>query len=262
MMEASNAETATRERDPDAALQQLMTLQAGTIRELRTLEPPRGDEAQVREVLLHLDRLQAAVRELATTEGEEVLAPVAAIGAGMDAVARAAERYGLFRRCGAYRVIPGIKQVIREQAAWNVLPGPGGMPPKAATAPSQALELSRLASALVPPGRTVSSRQDCTGDDRVSPLCVTIELVSVELPIASRRADIAALAARDGWTQPNPTDGKWPPGLLVLHRAADYDATVWLAASDCTPRPQLGDAPSPKPAATPCGDTIMVSATR
>lgn len=263
MVEASEAEAATLNRRPDAALERALDLQGRMIGELRALKPPTGDEAKVRAVLLHLDRLQAAIRALRTTEGEEVLVPVAAIGVEMDAVARAAHRYGLFRRCGAYRENPGIQRIMRDQdRAPEALLGPGGKPLKPRTAPqSPADEMRRLASNLVPPGRSVSRRQDCAGGDSVSPTCVRIELAPIDRPIAVRRAEIAALAARNGWTQPKPTAGKWPVGLLALHQEG-YDGTVWLAKPDCTPHVQVGDGPSPNARATRCVDAIMVTAFR
>ena len=263
MVEAGEADAATLKRRPDAAVERLIELQARMIRELRALEPPAGDEAQVREVLLHLDRLQAAIRALMTTEGEEVLAPVAAIGIEMDAVARAAHRYGLFRHCGAYRENPGIRRIMRDQPGPpEALLAPGGKPLKPRTAPpSPADQMRGLVSTLVPPGRSVSRRQDCAGDDPASPMCVRIELAPIDRPIAARRAEIAGLAARHGWKQPKPTTGKWPVGLLVVHRD-DYDGTVWLAGPACTPHPQVGDGPSPKAGATRCVDTIMVTAFR
>jgi len=263
MVEAGEAEVAKRNSRSDAPLERMIDLQARMIRELRALEPPAGDEAQVRTVLLHLDRLQAAIRALKTTEGEEVLVPVAAIGVEMDAVARTANRYGLFRRCGAYRAIPGLQRITREQKrAPEALLGPGGTPLKPRTAPlSPADELRRLASGLVPSGRSVSRRQDCAGRDPPSPTCVRIELAPIDLPIATRRAEIAGLAARSGWTQPRPTPGKWPVGVLALHRE-DYNGTVWLAGPDCTPHLQVGDGPSPNAAETRCVDTIMITAFR
>ncbi len=96
MVEAGEAEAATLKRHPDLAVKRLLDLQARMIRELRALEPPAGGEAQIGVLLLHLDRLQAAIRALETTDGEEALVPVAAIGIEMDAVARAAHSYGLF----------------------------------------------------------------------------------------------------------------------------------------------------------------------
>jgi hypothetical protein len=260
MVEASEAEAVTPK---DASLERLIDLQARMIRELRALEPPAGDEAQVRAVVLHLDRLQAAFRAFQTTEGEEVLAPVAAIGVETDAVARAANRYGLFRRCGAYRENPGLQRFMREQErAPKAVLGPGGKPLKPRTAPpSPAAELRRLASTLVPPGRSVSRRQDCAGGDPALPTCVRIELAPVDRPIAARRAEIAGLATRNGWTQPKPTAGKWPVGLLALHRE-DYDGTVWLARPECTTDLQAGDGSTPNAGAVRCVDTIMVTAFR
>jgi hypothetical protein len=263
MVEASEAQAATLKRRPDVALKRLMYLQARMIRELRALEPPAGDEAQVGVLLLHLDRLQAAIRALKTTDGEEALAPVAAIGVEIDAVARAAHRYGLFRRCGAYQENPGIQRIMRDrERAREPLLGPGGKPLKARAAPpSPAVQMRRLVSALVPPGRSVSSRQDCGGGDSAWPSCMTIELAPIDRPIAARRQEIVALAARHGWTQPRPRAGKWSVGLVVLHRG-DYDGTVWLAGDDCTPDSQVGDGPSPNALATGCVDTIMVTAFR
>jgi hypothetical protein len=247
----------------DATLERAIELQGRMIGELRALEPPARDEAQVGAVLLHLDRLQAAMRALQTTEGEEVLVPVAAIGVEMDAVARAAKRYGLFRRCSAYREIPEIRQIMSEQEqTLEALLEPAGEPPNPQPAPpSTADELRRLASALVPEGRAVLRRQDCTGGAPASPSCVTIELGPIDRPIAERRAELARLAAREGWTQPKPTEGEWPVGLLVLSHG-EYDATVWLAAPECTTRLEDGDGPRPKARATRCVDTIMVKAFR
>lgn len=263
MVEAGEAEAALLKRRPNVAVERFVDLQARMIRELRALEPPPAGVAQVRGVLLHLDRLHAAIRALETTEGEEVLAVVAAIGVEMDAVARAAHGYGLFRRCDAYRENPGIRRIMRDQQrAPEALLGPGGKPLKPRTAPpSPADQMRRLASTLVPPGRSVSRRQDCAGHDPASPTCVRIELAPIDRAIAVRRAEIAGLAARHGWTQPKPTAGKWPVGLIVLHRE-DYDGTVWLAGPACTPHRQVGDGPSPNAGATRCVDTIMVTAFR
>ena len=107
----------------------------------------------------------------------------------------------------------------------------------------------------------MSRRQDCAGGDSASPTCVRIELAPIDRPIAARRAEIAALAARTGWTQPKPTAGKWPVGLLALHQEG-YDGTVWLARPDCTPHVQVGDGPSPNARETRCVDTIMITAFR
>lgn len=255
MVETNKAEAARPKRRADEGLERLIERHDRMIRSLRVLEPPPGGEDRVGAVLFHLDRLQAAFRALRTLEGAEVLGPVAAIGVEMDAVARAAKRYGLFRRCGAYRENPGIQRLMREQDR-----APEAVPaPKRRTAPPlHTVEMRRLASALVPTGRSVSRRQDCAVDDPARPTtCVTIELAPIDRPIAARRAEIAGLAARNGWTQLKPTAGKRPAGLLALHRE-DYDGTVWLAAPDCT-HPQPGDGPSPKAGrATRCVDTIMV----
>jgi hypothetical protein len=259
MAEASAAEAARLRTDPDAALQRALELQGRMIRELRALTPPPGDEAKIGAVLLHLDRLQAAIRALGTIEGEEVLGAVAAIGVETDAVARAAHRYGIFRRCAVYRENPGIQRILRGQSAPR---GSDVEPSKPRTAPpSPVVELRRLASMLVPPGRTVLRRQDCTGGDRPSPPCVTIELAPSDRPPATRRAEIAALARRHGWTQPKPTAGEWPAGLLALHRE-NLDATVWLAQENCRPGVRLGDGPTPQAVAMRCLDTILLTAFR
>jgi hypothetical protein len=263
MVETGEAETATPKTRPDAPLERVIELQDRMIDDLRALEPPAGDEVEVGEVLLHLERLQSATRALETTEGEEVLAVVAAIGVETDAIARAAKRYGLFRSCNAYRESAAIRRILSEP---DELPEPtlgsDGVLRKPATAPPPSvLEIRRLAVALVPPGREVLRRQDCSGGDPASPSCVTIELAPTDRPTAARRAEIARLAARDGWTQPSPTTGAWPVGLLALHRL-DYDATVWLAARNCTPRLQVGDGPNPKARMSRCVDTVMVTGFR
>jgi hypothetical protein len=260
MVEAGEAETATPKTRPDAPLERVIELQDRMIGDLRALEPPAGDEIEVGEVLLHLERLQSATRALETTEGEEVLAVVAAIGVETDAVARTANRYGLFRSCDAYRESAAIRRILSEP---DELPEPtlgsDAKPQKPVTAPPPpVLEIRRLAVALVPPGREVLRRQDCAGGDAASPSCVTIELATTDRPPAARRAEIARLAARDGWTQPSPTTGAWPVGLLALHRG-DYDATVWLVAQNCTPHLQVGDGPNPKARLSRCVDTIMVT---
>ena len=259
MVEAGEAGAATPKTRPDAALDRVIGLQDRMIDDLRALEPPAGDEIEVGAVLLHLERLQSAVRALETTEGEEVLAVVAAIGVETDAVARAANRYGLFRSCDAYRESAAIRRILSEP---EELPertlGSDGRPPKpATTSPPSVLEIRRLAGALVPPSREVLRRQDCAGGDPASPSCVTIELAPTDRPTAARRAEIARLAARDGWTQPSSTTGVWPVGLLALHRR-DYDATVWLAGRNCTPHLQVGDGLNPKARMSRCVDTIMV----
>jgi hypothetical protein len=263
MVKAGEAEAATLKRRPDLAVRRLLDLQARLIRDLRALDAPAGDKAKVAAVLRHLDGLQAAIRALETTEGEEVLAAVAAIGVETDAVARGAHAYGLFRRCNAYQENPAIQRLLRDQhRAPQPLLGPGGKPVKPRPAPlSPAAEMRLLASNLVPPGRSVSRRQDCAGGDPASPTCVRIELAPIDRPIAARRAEMAALATKEGWTQPKPTEGHWPVGLLALHREG-YDGTVWLAEPACVSHRQAGDGPSPKASATRCVDTIMVTAFR
>jgi hypothetical protein len=263
MVKAGEAEAATLKRRPDLAVRRLLDLQARLIRDLRALDAPAGDKAKVAAVLRHLDGLQPAIRALETTEGEEVLAAVAAIGVETDAVARAAHAYGLFRRCNAYQENPGIQRILRDQhRAPQPLLGPGGKPVKSRPASlSPAAEMRLLASNLVPPGRSVSRRQDCAGRDPASPTCVRLELAPIGRPIAARRREIAALAANEGWTQPKPTTGKWPVGVLALHREG-YDGNVWLAKPDCASHLQAGDGPSPKAGATRCADTILVTAFR
>jgi hypothetical protein len=251
---------ATPKARPDATLERMIELQGRMIDDLRALEPPAGDEVEVREVLLHLERLQGAMRALETTEDEGVLAVVAAIGVETDAVARAANRYGLFRRCDAYRESAAIRRILSEP---DELPeptlGPDAKPQKPMTAPPPSvLHIRQLAVALVPPGRIVLRRQDCAGGDPASPPCVTIELAPTDRPTAARRAEFARLAARDGWTRPSPTTGTWPVALLALHRQ-DYDATVWLAARNCTRHLQVGDGPNPKARMSRCADTIIVT---
>jgi hypothetical protein len=233
---------ATPKARPDATLERMIELQGRMIDDLRALEPPAGDEVEVREVLLHLERLQGAMRALETTEDEGVLAVVAAIGVETDAVARAANRYGLFRRCDAYRESAAIRRIMSEpeEPSEPTLGSDAKLPKPGTVPPPSVLEIRRLAAALVPSGREVIRRQDCAGGDPAAPWCVTIDLAPSDRPTGARRAEIARLAARDGWTQPSPTAGAWPVGLLALHRQ-EYDATVWLAAQGCTPHMQLGD---------------------
>lgn len=262
MVETAEADTTPKER-PDAALERVIELQGRMIDDLRALEPPAGDEVEVREVLLHLERLQGAMRALETSEGEEVLALVAAIGVETDAVAQAANRYGLFRHCDACRENAAIRRMMNEP---EELPEPTlgseAKPLKPVTVPPPSvLEIHRLAAALVPSGRKVIRRQDCAGGDPASPSCVTIELAPSHRPTAARRAEIARLAARNRWTELSPTAGTWPVGLLALHRQ-DYDATVWLAARNCTPHLQAGDGPNPTTRMSRCVDTIMVTGFR
>jgi hypothetical protein len=263
MVEAGEAEAATPKARADVALERLIELQGRMIDDLRALKPPAGDEVEVREVLLHLGRLQGAMRALETTEGEEVLAVVAAIGVETDAVARAANRYGLFRRCDAYKENAAIQRITSEpEELPEPMLGSDLELRKPVTAPPPSvLEIRRLAVALVPSGREVLRRQDCAGGDPASPSCVTIELALTDSPTGARRAEIARLAARDGWTQPSPTRGAWPVSLLALHRR-DYDATVWLAARNCTPHLQVGDGPNAKARMSRCVDTIMVTGFR
>lgn len=235
-------------RRPSEAIERAIALQGRMIAELRALEPPPGDAAKVRPVLLHLDRLQAALRALRTTEGEEVLVPVAAIAVEIDAVARAAKRYGLFRRCGAYHENPGVQRIMRRKVSKP-------RPPRPATLP----EIRRLASALVPPGSSVLRRQDCAGGDPASLSCVEIELDPGRKSLAERRAAFVRLATRAGWetlklTGDRPRSG----GSVVAFHRVRYDATVWLAGPDCTPHLQAGDGPGPTATMSRCVDTIML----
>jgi hypothetical protein len=261
MVADSQAEAKALKARPARALERAIALQARMIADLRALQPPPGDKQRIRAVLIHLDRLQSAIRALRTTEGEEVLIPVAAIGVETDAVARAAKRYGLFRSCGAYRENPAIRRLLREDREEPEAVGSRAGKPLTRRAPAREPEIRQLASALVPSGRSVLRRQDCAGGDRASPSCVTVELAPTDESIAARRAAIERLARRAGWTQPRPDAGEWPVGLLVLHRS-DYDATVWLAGPGCTPQLQVGDGPTPSATASRCVDTIMVTAFR
>jgi hypothetical protein len=206
------------------------------------------------------------MRLLVEAKGEDALPAVAGIAVEMDAAAHAARRYGLFRGCGSYHENPGVRKILREQLESEpLLQGPDGRPLRPRT-PLPLPDIRRLASDLVPAGRSVLKKDDCGGGE--PPSCVVIELALEDRPIAVRRAEIARLAARAGWGQPSGrvvhtdqtgrSDGKWPSGLLVLSRDG-YEATVWLAVPDCTPRLKGGDGPRPKATAGRCVDTIMVT---
>jgi hypothetical protein len=248
---------------PDELGKRALELQGRAIRQLRALRPPAGDERRIEAVLLHLDRLQFALRALLDDEGEDTLPAVAAIAVETDAVARAAKRYGLFRRCGAYRESPEIQALLRGEEP--VLRGPDGkvLKPQAPRPPAVP-EIRRLASALVPSGAAVLERRDCAGGAPGSPPCVTIELNPAGSAVNERRAEIARLAARAGWKRlkltgdrPNPTSDRPHSGVLVFHLDR-YHATIWLAGPDCAPQLQVGDGPNPTASTRRCVDTIMV----
>jgi hypothetical protein len=253
-------------RPPEEIGRSAIELHARAIAELSALHAPPGDTREIGAVLLHLRRLQAAMRLLLEAKGEDALPAVAGIAVEVDAVARAARRYGLFRGCGSYHENPGVQKVLREQfESKPLLQGPDGRPLRP-RAPLPVPDIRRLASGLVPAEHSVLKKDDWGGGD--PPSCVVIELALEDRPIAVRRAVIAPLAARAGWGQPSGrvvhtdrngrSEGKWPTGLLVLNRDG-YDATVWLAAPDCTPDLKVGDGPNPKATAGRCVDTIMVT---
>ena len=249
----------------DEAFARALALQGRALRELRALTPPPGDERRVNDVLLHLERLQRAMSALEKTEGEEVLAVVAAIGVEMDAVARAANRYGLFRSCGAWEELPGIQRIVRGQGQDRILRGPDGKPlarrgsaPIRPPASPPAQELRGFASALVPSGRRVVSRQFCGGGaPEALPTCVILELAPQDKSLAIRHAEVERLAARSGWKKAKRVDGRWSPGALVLFRD-DYHASVTLASPKCREQTQRGDGPDPKATLRRCLDRIMV----
>lgn len=252
-------------RSNDEAFVHALALQGRALRELRALTPPPRDEERINAVLTHLERLQRAMSALGKTQGEEVLAVVAAIGFEMDAVARTAKRYGLFRECGAWQELPGLHQITRGQGPEHILRGPDGKlrigrgaTPVPRPAPSPAEELRGLASALVPSGRRVLSRQFCGGGaSEALPTCVILELAPQDQSLASRHAQVERLAARNGWKRASRVDGKWSPGALVLFRD-DYSASVTLASPSCQEQTEMGDGPNPKASVRRCLDRIMV----
>jgi hypothetical protein len=241
-------------RPPEEIGKAAIELQGRAIAELSALPTPRGDTREIGAVLLHLRRVQAAMRLLLEAKGEDALPAVAGIAVEMDAVARAAKRYGLFQGCGAYHEHPEVQRVLHDQRRLRATRAPR---------PPAVPEIRRLASALVPPGSSVLRRQDCAGGDPSAPSCVTIELNPHAGHAADRGAEIARLAARAGWTRLKPTStspgapsDRASSGPLAFHRDG-YDATVWLARADCAPR--LGDGPNPSASSPGCVDTIMVT---
>lgn len=246
-------------RPPEEIGKSAIALQERAIAELATLPAPPGDTREIGAVLLHLRRLQAAIRALVEAKSEDALPAVAGIAVETDAVARAAKRYGLFRSCGAYHENRDVQRILRDQPR---LLGPDGKAVKRpAPRPRAVPKIRRLAAALVPPGNSVVRRQDCAGGDPSAPACVTIELDPRGTDAADRGAEIARLAARAGWTPLKPSATS-PVGLsdrpashvVAFHRQG-YDATVWLAGADCTPRREVSEGRNPTRS---CVDTIMV----
>ena len=255
-------------RSPEEIGKRVLELQGRAIKELSALPMPPGDERKIGAVLAHMRGLQAAMRLLFDAKGEDALPAVAGIAVEMDAVARAAKRYGMFQDCGAYHENPAVRKILDEQEDTGpILRGPDGKilkPP--APRPPAVPEIRRLASALVPPGSSVLRRQDCAGGDPGSPSCVTIELSPAGSRVNERRAEIVRLAARAGWKQltltgdrSNPTTDRPHSGVVAFHRDR-YEATVWLAGPDCAPQLQVGDGPNPTASTRRCIDTIMVIA--
>jgi hypothetical protein len=249
-------------RPVDEILARALAIQGSAIRELRALERPPGDEKQIEEVLRHMQRLQELSRML-DTEGEEILGVVAGIAVETDAVARAAKRYGLFRKCAAYPELPNVQRIMRgEKPLPGLERGPDGKPvlpallrpPVGRPAPSPLGELRRLANRLVPQGREVVRRIDCTGDRTV--MCLIIELDPGEAPLGARQAEIGRLAKREGWKEMHASGGERPIGMLQLQRGEDQ-ASIRLVTPPC--REQSRDGPDTgNPAPTRCVDTIML----
>lgn len=234
-----------RGRSPEQQMQLVLAIQGHMIERLRKLMPPSGDEQAVRNVLRHLERLQAATKVLVETEGEEVLGAAAAIAVEMDAVDQASRRYGLFRGCGAFRVSPALHNLIHEPTPKPKLPAPVRPP-----APTE--DLPAAARALVPQGSKVLSQEDCGGGG-VS-FCVTISLEPGSTSVTFRRAAFLRGALREGWHEITPDDGP-NPGLLLLRRG-HHEAVVWITSAQC--REGVGDGPAPAPSR--CVDTIMLRA--
>jgi cytochrome c556 len=232
-----------RGRSPEQQLKQVLAIQGRMIERLRTLTPPAGDEQAVGDVLRNLERLQAATKAFVETEDEEVLGAAAGIAVEMDAVDQASRRYGLFRRCGAFRVSPALHKLIDEPT-----PKPKPPPPVRPAAPTG--DLPGAARALVPRGSRVLSQEDCGGGG-VS-FCVTISLDPGKASVTSRRAAYLRRALQGGWREITPDDGP-KPGLLLLRRG-DREEVVWITSAAC---PQgVGDGPAAAPRR--CADTIMV----
>jgi hypothetical protein len=240
-------------------LARALAIQGKAIQQLRALERPRGDEKQIRAVLVHLDRLQKISRML-DTEGEEILAVVAGIAVETDAVARAAHRYGLFRSCGAYQESPEIQRILRgEDPVPQLVRGPDGKIAKTLAparirpaAPPAGETMRRLAARLVPPGAEILRRQECADPGGI-PTCVTMSLEPGDDPAAARRAALLRRARELGWRVVPTNDGR-AEGVALLRRG-DYEAVIWVVAAGC--KEGLGDGPNPKPTHR-CVDTIMV----
>ena len=234
-----------------------LELQGRALRELHALPVPSGDEQEIRAVLRHMELLQKATRMLVDGKGEDALPAVAGIAVHSDAVARTAHNYGMFKQCSAYQENPEIQRIMRGE---DPLPlrGPDG---KVITAParrpapivSPAMEMRRLAKALIPAGRHVLRWYDCTGES--GPRCVIYELARGPKPVETRQAEIERLARRAGWKELTPTRGEWPPGMIQL-RLRDYSASISLP-SKC--KTQMGDGPDAgRPMRYQCADRIMI----
>lgn len=232
-----------RGRPRQQQLQQALAIQARMIHRLRALTPPRGDERAVGTVLRRLERLQAAAKALVRTEGEEVLGAAAAIAVEMDAVDQASRRYGLFRRCGAFRVSPKLHELIHAPKPTPLAPTPR---------PRQTSDLDAAARDLVPQGRRVLAQADCGGGGQA--FCVTISLEPSRASVRSRRAAFLRRALQRGWTEIVPDD-RGRGGVLLLRRG-DREAVVWVSPANCKAQP--GDGPDSAPAARRCVDTIML----
>ena len=256
------AATQLRGRPVEEMLARALSIQGTAIRGLRALERPPGDEKQIEEVLRHMQRLQEVSRML-DTEGEEILGVVAGIAVETDAVARAAKRYGLFRKCAAYRELPDVQRILHgEKPSPGLERGPDGKPvlpaillrpPVRGPGRPPLGELRELANRLIPPGRRVVRRIDCTGDRGV--VCFVIELDPGEAPLGTRQAEIGRLARRAGWKLIAASGGESPLGMVQLRRGDDQ-ASIRLVSPPCE---QIGDAPDrSRPVPTRCVDTIML----
>jgi hypothetical protein len=223
-------------------MRHVVAIQGRMIERLRKLTPPAGDEQAVGEVLRHLERLQGATKALVETEGEEVLGAAAAIAVEMDAVDQASRRYGLFRRCGAFRVSPKLHELIHAPK-----PKPRPLTPRPPR--RQTSDLDVAARALVPPGREVLAQENCAGGG--GGFCVTISLEPIRASAASRRAAFIRQALRHGWQEIPPDDGA--QGGVVLVRRGDREAVVWITSPRC--REGTGDSGA---ATHRCVDTIML----
>ena len=250
-MAKARGDAASAKRDRDAALERFVNRHGRMIHELRALPVPAGDRRDVRALLARLDRLQRALRAIEASEGEDALVRIAAMAVEMDAVARAAERYGVFGRCGAYQRQPSLARIQRGSAPDRLPPRP--LAPKT---PRLGADPVLVASALVPSRREVLRRSNCTGSSPGSPRCAIVELGHGARPLRERRAELTAVAARKGWTEASPTGGRGS-GVLLFYRD-DYEATVWVTPLDCAGTTHVGDGPAPQVGTTRCVDTIMV----